>query len=278
MSLSQQNDKLRKVLGSGAIALCRFLCEALNSDLEAVRVARSTYVLLAIGCSRQSTFQWDNIANYVAERQHKDGGWNDIEETAWALGYLSKFGALYHNNLQRGKTWLASVRLSSGAWGKTSRDQPRIPITSLVKLMTPEVARRQTSTWLTKEWKTDLGGTTPLTYKGAFYLLGQINGHTTADEKLAKRTISHLVREQNEDGGFAPWKGHPVGSDPWTTGIVLWGLASSGKLAPKTTIKRSIQWLESTQLPNGLWPYHYLDDGTAMALIGLSNALAVLRN
>ena len=85
------------------------------------------------------------------------------------------------------------------------------------------------------------------------------------------------MNDQEDDGGFSPWKGHPVGSDPWSTGIALWGLSKFSEIVPKDTIKRAVSWLESTQLPNGLWPYHYLDDGASMALIGISSVLPLLQ-
>jgi hypothetical protein len=55
--------------------------------------------------------------------------------------------------------------------------------------------------------------------------------------------------------------------------VVLWGLSKVGELIPRHTVERALSWLESRQLPNGLWPYHYLDDGAAMALIGISSVL-----
>lgn len=259
-------------------ALAVFIQGAIKNKLDTARIARSGYAMLEAGCSRESAFPGLVLADYLIQYQQGDGGWADVEETIWSLGYLSNFGTVYRQQIQLGKKWLRSIRQNSGVWGRTNRDQPRIPITALVTRIVPDVADRRTSIWLANEWKADLNRTTPLTYKGAFYLLGQCGETTNVDERLNKRTIKYLIQEQNDDGGFAPWKGHPIGSDPWTTGIVLWGLASSGKLAPKTTIERAIQWLETSQLPNGLWPYHYLDDGTAMALIGLSGALAVLRN
>jgi len=269
---------IRSIVEKTVIALAQFICTGVMKELEPIRLARAAHVLILSGCSTSGNSLWLEIAQYVALKQQNDGGWTDTEETIWSLGYLSNFPTAYRNNLEQGKKWLTSVRLSTGAWGRTNRDQPRIPITALVTQIVPDMANRKTPIWLANEWKADLNRMTPLTYKGAFFLLGQCGERTTIDERLTKRTIRHLVQEQNDDGGFAPWKAHPIGSDPWTTGIVLWGLASSGKLAPKTTIKRATQWLESTQLPNGLWPYHYLDDGTAMALIGLKSALGVVRN
>ena len=58
--------------------------------------------------------------------------------------------------------------------------------------------------------------------------------------------------------------------------MVLWGLSKFVQMIPKDVIERTVRWLQIQQLPNGLWPYHYLEDGTAMALIGLYSILPVM--
>lgn len=260
----------------GSIASC--LYNGVERQMEPIRLARMGCSLISSGCSIKGNIPGDYLGSYLAGNQRNDGGWADVEETLWCIGYLRSFGSRYCDSVNLGYKWLISARVGCGAWGKSNRDQARIPITALAAVLAPDVIDYQATNWLSKQWKYDLEGPTPLTYKGAFFLLAQSHPHYQKVNRLLVRTINYLKTEQQDDGGFAPWKGHPVGSDPWTTGIVLWGLSSSGKHAPKTTIRRAIQWLESTQLSNGLWPYHYLDDGTAMALIGLSSALAVLRN
>jgi len=90
------------------------------------------------------------------------------------------------------------------------------------------------------------------------------------------RTIEHLAKDQNEDGGFGPWKEHPIGSDPWSTGVVLWGLSRWIENVDPVVIEKALDWLRKTQLPSGYWPYHYLDDGTSLALIGAVSAMKAL--
>ena len=256
--------------------LACFIHNALYGELEAVRLARAGYSLLAGGCNTNATFPGYRLASHLISSQQSDGGWSDVEETLWCLGYLSAFRDTYQSELSRGMKWLESVQLPCGAWGKSSRDQPRIPVTALTAILAPEPVGSAALTWLAQQWEVDLGSPTQLTYKGAFFLLAHAYSHASSDNDLVNRTIAYLKNEQEEDGGFSPWRGHPVGSDPWSTGVALWGLSRVGELAPRQTVERALSWLKSKQLPNGLWPYHYLDDGTAMALIGISKFLPFL--
>lgn len=244
--------------------------QALDNCLEAARPARASYALLASGCSPKATFPGQSLSLYLVASQHNDGGWTDVEETTWCLGYLAAHGERYKAHVEQGSAWLISQQLTCGAWGKSLRDRPRIPITGLMSVLVPNVVDCRTLEWVASEWEKDLSSPVQLTYKGAFFLLSQKHPLAPKSIALVSRTIEYLCNEQNEDGGFGPWKGHPIGSDPWSTGVVLWGLAEFAKEVPDQVFQRSISWLESKQLPNGLWPYHYLDEGTSLALIGLS--------
>ena len=141
----------------------------------------------------------------------------------------------------------------------------------------PEMTSKAALKWLSQQWEVDLNSPTQLTYKGASFLLASIHNEAYYDRELVDRTIAYLSNEQQEDGGYSPWKGHPIGSDPWSTGIVLWGLSKVREKVPKQTIEKALSWLNSKQLDNGLWPYHYLDDGSAMALIGIASNLRFLK-
>ena len=253
--------------------LAHFLYSGLQQKLESVRLARLGYTLLESGCSIKGTFHGNSLPSYLIATQRKDGGWADVEETLWCMGYLAAFSGRYDAELSNGRKWLASVQFPCGAWGKSERDQPRIPVTALISVLVPEVVGSLALKWLANQWEADLASPTQFTYKGAFYLLTQAHSRASFAQELTDRTISYLNGEQEDDGGFGPWKGHPAGSDPWSTGVVLWGLSSVGELIPRHTVERALSWLESRQLPNGLWPYHYLDDGSAMALIGISSVL-----
>lgn len=272
-------QKQKTVIGSledATRGLAHFLYSGVQEKLEPIRLARAGYALLTSGCSVKGYFPGHSVSAYLISSQRKDGGWADVEETLWCLGYLSAFGKRYCKEAANGKKWLSSVRLPCGAWGKSSRDQPRIPITALAATLTPETISNTTLNWLAQQWEVDLNGTTQLTYKGAYFLLASAHTEAHYDNSLINNTIEYLIKEQQGDGSYGPWKGHPVGSDPWITGVVLWGLSRVQEKVPKKTIEKALSWLESKQLDNGLWPYHYLDDGTAMALLGISSNLHFL--
>lgn len=266
-----------EIIENAANGLAHFLYIGLQQKLEPIRLTRAGYALLTSGCSVKGTFPGGNLSSYVTKAQREDGGWADVEETLWCLGYLAAFRERYDEEITNGRKWLSSVKLPCGAWGKTSRDHPRIPVTALAAVIAPETIGKSALTWLAQQWEADLCGTTQLTYKGAFFLLAQTHRQTSYNNNLVNLTVHYLNGEQEDDGGFGPWKGHPVGSDPWSTGMALWGLSKVGELAPRRTIERALFWLKSKQLPNGLWPYHYIDDGTAMALIGISSVLPFLK-
>ncbi len=102
------------------------------------------------------------------------------------------------------------------------------------------------------------------------------SGVSIDDCSLIEDTYSFLAHEQNKDGGFGPWKDHPIGSDPWSTGIGLLGLLSYPELVKREVIEKAVNWLAKNQLPNGLWPYHYIEEGSAYAYWGLVEALKYL--
>lgn len=257
--------------------LAHFIYLGLQQRLEPSRIARVGYALLASGCSTAATLPGQVVSSYLISTQQSDGGWTDVEETIWSMGYLAAFTHRYEAGLVKGRNWLSSMQLPCGAWGKSNRDQPRIPMTALASAVVPEAINASGLEWLTKQWEADLASPVQLTYKGAFFLVAQAHDQAPSADDLVNRTLEFLVAEQEKDGGFGPWLGHPAGSDPWSTGVALWGLSKHTDKVPADIIERGASWLQSNQLPDGLWPYHYLDDGSAMALIGISSVLPFLR-
>ncbi len=259
------------------VALGRFLREGVQRRLDAVRLARAACALLNAGVSPASPFLAGILARCVASHQRHDGGWRDVEETAWCVGYLVALGDSQARQRDRAEMWLRSQQLGSGGWGRTARDRARLPIVGLIAAMAPDLVDARTVQWAIEEWQRDLEGPAQLTYKAGFFLLTQSLPKMPTDVTLVGRTIAYLVEQQETDGGFGPWKGHPTGSDPWSTGAVLWGLSRFAERVPPRLFELGADWLVREQLPDGHWPYHYLDEGTSMALIGASSILPFLR-
>jgi len=259
-----------------APSLTKQLESGLDKNLESIRIARIGTCLLLTGSARNNRVIVKS-ANSILGVQQNDGGWIDTEETIWSLAFLERLGWATEKYFESGLTWLNSQRHRGGGWGRTSRDTPRIPSTGLLLHLLPELSDSKAVSWLKDEWGKDLKSDTRLTYKGGFFLLGLSASEVSANNcPLIEETYTHLFEEQNEDGGFSPWKDHPIGSDPWSTGIVLLGLLSYPELVKTAVIEKTVNWLAENQLPNGLWPYHYIEEGSAYAYWGLVEALKYL--
>jgi len=257
----------------GAIeAISSFMADAQERKLEPIRKGRAAVSLLLAGSDANSPLII-KACTHLLDAQVDNRGWSDPEETAWAIGAIRRLGDEKKALTQSATDWLHAVRHPDGGWGLHPRDKARIRITALISELLPDVITEKDTQWLEQEWQKDFSSSVRLSYKAGFFLLAISN---RSEDDLIARTIHHLVDDQNEDGGFGPWKGHPIGSDPWSTGVVLWGLSKWIDNVNKKAIEKAIDWLRRSQLPNGYWPYHYLDDGTSMALIGAVAALKAL--
>jgi prenyltransferase beta subunit len=99
-------------------------------------------------------------------------------------------------------------------------------------------------------------------------------------EELFNETIHYLVKEQRNDGGWGPWKNHPAQSDCFITGICMGALALSYSLNKDKIIikslRKGIPWVENNQLNNGLFPTHYIEEGSSWIFWGWSKTMDVL--
>lgn len=256
-------------------SLSGFLKNAVERELESVRIARAGYALLSAGTSPASILI-GKAEQYLKKKRQRDGGWSDPEETAWALGYLQKASGKKQGSARKTIEWLKNSRHSKGGWGRHPRDQARIPVTSLVAMLVNSAAKEKDYKWLRKEWERDLAGPVSLSYKGAFYLLASSRLNKVKNDPLVAQTIDFLSNDQNDDGGFGPWKNHPIGSDPWSTGVVIWGLSAWIEKVNNDVIERALNWFSKTQLPSGYWSCHYLDEGSSYALIGAVSAMRAM--
>ena len=262
---------------STALQLFRFIGSALKEEKEVKRIALCALSLVYSGVPPKGDL-FDMAARYIADRQQKDGGWSDVEETILSIKTVSLLGrGKFDPSVARGRTWLRHQQNPDGGWGRSSRDISRIPVTGFLIYLLPDISDSKAVSWLRDEWRKDLGCNVKLTYKGGFSLLGfSASGVSANDCPLIRETYAYLHEEQNDDGGFGPWKNHPIGSDPWSTGIVLLGLLSYPELAKRAVIEKTTNWLTKAQLLNGLWPCHYLEEGSSYAYWGIVESLKYL--
>lgn len=262
---------MRKIKKPDIAAASIGLIRSVNSPLEIERRALLEYILINEGLNFPLGFK-----NEIIKMQRRDGGWSNVRESVFCAALCR-----HHSSLQScyrsACSWLLKIRQGNGGWGRTERDVSRIPITGLLMFILPELADKKAVEWLKREWAKDFSRSTRLTYKGGFFLMGlSASKIIVGDCPLIQDTVLYLAEEQNKDGGFGPWKDHPIGSDPWSTGIELLGLLSYPELVKRDVIENAVNWLAETQLPNGLWPYHYIEEGSAYAYWGLVEALKYL--
>jgi len=255
------------VKSTGALLLT--LKEYIKKEIELERVARLIVLLIkSNSCFTNSIFK--SIASRIAREQKKDGGWVGVEDTIWNLSMLKEYDE-FVENYYKGLKWLLSQKVKGG-WGKSHRDIARIPLTGNLLYLIPEISgRKETLKWLIKEMKKEIKGSPILTYKIAFTLMAL---KKCRDKNLSESFLLNmkkcLISQQEINGGWGPCKEHPVGSSPYCTAISLLGLLQYPSEIIKKSINKGAEWLLKHQLDNGLWPEHYIEEGSAWSLHALS--------
>ena len=249
-------------------SLCQIIRDFLNKDIELVRVCRIAVLLKESGINPETTL-YHNISQKCIGIQREDGGWTDVVETMWCTIVLNLFTE-FSDPVEKAFIWLRGQEYKDGGWGKSLRDSARIPITSLLLYLIPQLSSDQNLKWLEDEWCREQDLKPSLTYKAAFTLMAfNKNNYYTENQDLIPETVHWLYDQQNDDGGWGPWKDHPAGSDPWCTGIGIVGLLQYPDKIPQEVFLKALKWLKEKQLPNGLWPYHYIEEGSGWAMYAL---------
>lgn len=217
----------------------------------------------------------------LLNEQKEDGGWIDCEDTTWILSCLSNISELEENFI-KGLSWLED-ECSGDGWGFCARDNPNIPITSQIIYFLPFFLKLEKAMyWLEGQWQKDFSSPVSLNYKAAWYLLSynRLQNLLSLSQELFHRTIEYLINEQRDNGSWGPWRQHPSPSDYFTTGICMASLALSNKRLDDrkiySVLKKSIRWITRNQLENGLFPTHYIEEGSAWILFGLSKTLPLI--
>lgn len=247
-------------------ALRSLLNQQLANRLELRRPCRTAGLLLQSGLTPNSIPQ--DVICRIFDEQREDGGWVGPDDTMWALLYLKLIGEKNSDAYKRGIQWLRKNRSDNTGWGRSPRDIPRIPITGRIIHFLPEMRTARFLQRLEDLWFSERNS---LTYKAAFTLMGfKACDYKPRHRNLKEETIAWLVNQQNDDGGFSPWKGHPVGSDIYCTAIALIGLLQEPQNVNPICFRRVSLWMRETQLNNGLWPYHEIEDGSGWGLYAVS--------
>ena len=188
----------------------------------------------------------------------------------WNLAFLSLVNPQkYAKNIFAGREFLLSNAGQNGIWGRSVRDFERIPVSGTLLFLLPELATVERMQALERLWISEKNS---LTYKASYTLMAfRKNSYNPMQNHLVSETITWLLANQREDGSFAPWKNHPVASDTYCTAIALLGLLSFPKFSDPLAVNKAAGWLLDTQLPEGIWPFHEIEDGGGWALFALAS-------
>lgn len=275
--MSQNNNKIYQIaIQKGLTVLLLLLKEYLKKQIELERIVRVA-VLLTRGGVNQNNAVFQEIAKRCLAEQKDDGGWIGVEDSIWCAAFLKNFEE-YSQAYKSGLDWLEEQKLKNGGWGKTQRDIGRIPITGVLLYLFPELSNVDSLRWLESEWKKEFSLNPKLTYKSAFTLMAfKMNDCQFLDSHLFNDTLDWLISQQNEDYGWGYCQGHPVGSTPFSTGVALTGLLRYPDRIDPNVIANGLKWIEGNQLEEGLWPDHYIEEGSAWAIYALVEGYKFLR-
>lgn len=251
-------------------SLRRMIAEMNRKSLDLKRITKTASLLICSGLSTNSIPA--DITRRCLSEQREDGGWISIADTMWNTYFLQLLGPQqYAQNIDKAKSFLLLQINEYGLWGRSQRDISRIPVTGILFYLFPDLANKHKLLLLEGLWQSEKNS---LTYKAAYTLMAfKAAGYTPEDKTLIAGTVEWLMENQRPDGSFAPWKTHPAASDVFCTSVAVLGLLQYKELVLPETFEKSYNWLFSNRLPNGIWPYHEIEDGASWALYTLTQLL-----
>jgi hypothetical protein len=239
--------------------------EMFRKGIELSRIVKTSALLTLSGVTPDCIDE--RIVQTCIESQAEDGGFVGNTDTIWSICLLHQY-AIYTRQVHSALRWIQSNSDEQGGFGRTKRDMHRIPVTGLALYLLPQLTQKKHLCWLERTWSQEINS---LTYKAAYTLMAfSKNNFLPENKALIDDTIKWLVSQQEDNGGFAPWHKHPVGSNIYCTAIGLLGLLSYGKAQYRLEILKAYDYMKNTQLPSGIWPYHEIEDGTSWGLYAMS--------
>lgn len=246
------------------------VAEMNGKKIELKRITKTAALLIMSGMSPNSIPQ--PVVTRCLEEQHDDGGWAGVADTFWNVVFLQQIEAnRYSEAIEKGLRYLQAHKTPEGLWGRSRRDISRIPVAGALLYLLPELATPDTLASLERLWISEKNS---LTYKAAYTLMAfRRNAYEPWTEGLIDETVRWLADNQRDDGGFAPWKSHPVDTDVFCTSIALLGLLQYPKKVEPAVFEKGFHWLVSRQLPSGIWRFHEIEDGASWGLYAMTQLL-----
>lgn len=247
------------------LSLLNMIKEMHRKGIENRRIVKTSTLLLMSGLTKDDIPS--DIVNDCLRFQKDDGGYIGNTDTLWSVKFLS-FYPEYFAERERAIKWLSEGNGIEPGYGRSKRDMHRIPVTGLLLYLLPELGDEKTLQWLEKTWLSEVNS---LTYKAAYTMLAFSScDYVPKTNSLIEDTLEWLSTQQEDNGGFGPWKGHPVGANVYCTSVALLALLIFGKECYYDSIKKGYEYLCKTQLRSGIWPYHEIEDGASWGLLALT--------
>lgn len=272
--MNETNKIYQNSIQLGVTALVLILKQYLEKQIELERIVRVAVLLKKNGVN-QNNFIYQKIIKRCLNEQKDDGGWIGVEDSIWCTAFLKNYEE-YSQSYNNGLKWLKTQQLQNGEWGKTDRDIGRIPITGTLLYLLPELSNSNNITWLKDKWKVDFNLNPKLTYKGAFALMAFKKSNHSHNMNFLQNILNWLSFEQNDDYGWGYFHEHPMGSNPFSTGVAITGLLQYPDKINKNIINNGLQWIIKNQLKEGLWSDHYIEEGSIWVFNALSEGYKFL--
>jgi len=254
-----------KFTNRATLSLLNMVNEMNRKNIEISRIAKTAAILLMTGLSPKNIR--GDILQKCVDGQNPDGGFVGNSDTIWNVCLLRNYKN-YHANAKKALKWLSNNSSATGGFGRSKRDMCRIPVTGLALYLLPQLSELKHLTWLEDTWLSEMNS---LTYKAAYTLLAfNANEYKPKNCSLINDTLQWLATQQEGDGGFAPWRNHPVGANIYCTAIAVLGLLTYGKEQYADEILKAYEYMKKTQLNSGIWPYHEIEDGSSWGLYAMT--------
>lgn len=243
-----------------------------RKGLELKRITKTSALLIMSGLSPNS-IPLEIVERCLNERC-EDGGWVGIVDTIWNSHFLKLLSrSEFQPYIEQAQHYLNGQKNKEGLWGRSIRDMSRIPVSGLLFYLFPEMTDSSRLRLLEELWKSEQGS---LSYKAGYILMAfSRNRYIPEKPELANKIIRWLEENQNEDGGFSPWKNHPVDSNVFCTSIAALGLNCYRTQASLEVLTKARDWLLNNRMKSGIWKYHEIEDGTSWGLYALSQLLKI---
>ena len=240
------------------MALHTMIREMYRKNIELPRIIKCSTQLLLTGISPNSIPH--EILLRLLDSQYSDGGFVSNVDTIWSIKFLSYYSE-GKNARKKAIDWLNHRRTGYG-FGRSDRDIGRIPVTGIAFYLNKDLCYGSKGLeWLEKLWCTEKNS---LTYKAAYTLMAfSANNYKPSSSSMVLDIIGWLQSQQEKSGGFAPWKGHPVQENIYCTAVSCLGLMSYPQYCDREILQNAYNYMVTTQLKNGVWRYHEIEDGAA---------------